>query len=109
MAEEKIEKGVISEEALEEIAGGINVSKETLKKIAIDAGVIIASGAALIGGGYGLYKLGENRGENRGYQSGYNTAMGKHSRSSNRGVYFDPKFEEKNLPRLFGDEKYEQD
>ena len=30
MAEEKIEKGVISEEALEEIAGGINISKETL-------------------------------------------------------------------------------
>ena len=29
MAEEKIEKGAISEEALEGIAGGINVSKET--------------------------------------------------------------------------------
>lgn len=101
MAEEKIEKGVISEEALEEIAGGINVSKETLKKIAIDAGVIIASGAALIGGGYGLYKLGENRGENRGYQSGYNTAMGKHSRSSNRRVNFGPQFDEGDLPKLF--------
>ena len=39
MAEEKIEKGVISEEALEEIAGGLSISKDTLKKVAIGAGV----------------------------------------------------------------------
>ena len=32
MAEEKIEKGVISEEALEEIAGGLNISKDTLQE-----------------------------------------------------------------------------
>ena len=41
MAEEKIEKGVISEEALEEIAGGLKVagydiSKETIKSFAMN-------------------------------------------------------------------------
>ena len=57
MAEEKIEKGVISEEALEEIAGGLNISKDTLKKVAIGAGVTV-----LGLGGYGLYKWGEKKG-----------------------------------------------
>ena len=52
MAEEKIEKGIISEEALEEIAGGINISKETLKKVAIGAGVTILGSAGLAGIGY---------------------------------------------------------
>ena len=41
MAEEKIEKGIISEEALEEIAGGINVSEETLTKVIVGANMII--------------------------------------------------------------------
>ena len=55
MAEEKIEKGIISEEALEEIAGGLkafgyDIPNDKIKKAAIGAGVTIASGAALIGG-----------------------------------------------------------
>lgn len=53
MAEEKIEKGVISEEALEEIAGGLNISKDTLKKVAIGAGVIIGTFALGAGAGVG--------------------------------------------------------
>ena len=121
MAEEKIEKGVISEEALEEIAGGFKVagydiSKETIKKFCnehkkdliftgIEAGTIAIGTIATID----AYCIEEKKSQNKAYQSGYNTAMGKYSRSSNRGVYFDPQFEEKNLPRLFGDEKYEQD
>ena len=55
MAEEKIEKGVISEEALEEIAGGINVSKETLKKVAIGAGVTVLGLGGIGYGGKNLY------------------------------------------------------
>lgn len=54
IAEEKIEKGVISEEALEEIAGGLNISKDTLKKVAIDAGVIIGTFALGAGAGVGV-------------------------------------------------------
>lgn len=54
MAEEKIEKGAISEEALEEIAGGLNISKDTLKKVAIGAGVTVIG---LAGIGYGGKKL----------------------------------------------------
>lgn len=53
MAEEKIEKGIISEEALEEIAGGINISKETLKKVVIGAGVMIGTFALGAGAGVG--------------------------------------------------------
>lgn len=60
MAEEKIEKGAISEEALEEIAGGINVSKETLKKAAIGAGVMISAGAG-VGGAILTQKLFNSR------------------------------------------------
>ena len=57
MAEEKIEKGVISEEALEEIAGGLNISKDTLKKVAIGSGVTVIGLAGLAGIGYGGKKL----------------------------------------------------
>lgn len=57
MAEEKIEKGVISEEALEEIAGGLNISKDTLKKVAIGAGVTVLGLAGLAGIGYVGKKL----------------------------------------------------
>ena len=41
MSEERIEKGISTEEALEEIAGGLNISKDTLKKAAIGAGVTL--------------------------------------------------------------------
>lgn len=58
MAEEKIEKGAISEEALEEIAGGLNISKDTLKKVAIGAGVTIGAG---IGGTILTQKLRDPR------------------------------------------------
>lgn len=62
MAEEKIEKGVISEEALEEIAGGLKISgyeisKDTLKKVAIGSGVTVIGLAGLAGIGYGGKKL----------------------------------------------------
>lgn len=57
MAEEKIEKGVISEEALEEIAGGLNISKDTLKKVAIGSGVTVLGLAGLAGIGYVGKKL----------------------------------------------------
>ena len=57
MAEEKIEKGVISEEALGEIAGGLNISKDTLKKVAIGAGVTVLGLAGLAGIGYVGKKL----------------------------------------------------
>lgn len=85
MAEEKIEKGVISEEALEEIAGGLNISKDTLKKVAIGAGVTVLGLAGLGASGYGLYKLGQKHGYKEGskhgvedghqvgYMEGYNT------------------------------------
>lgn len=63
MAEEKIEKGIISEEALEEIAGGIGISKETLKKVAIGSGVIIGVVGGTVGGAVGGYLLGKKRGE----------------------------------------------
>lgn len=74
MAEEKIEKGVISEEALEEIAGGFKVagydiSKETIKKFCnehkkdliftgIEAGTIAVGTIAAITAGLIGYKIG---------------------------------------------------
>ena len=65
MAEEKIEKGIISEEALEEIAGGIGISKETLKKVAIGSGVIISAVGTVGGAAVGGYLLGKKRGEKK--------------------------------------------
>ena len=56
MAEFK--NGVISEEALEEIAGGLKISTSTIKKVLAGAGVgILALSAAsgIAGGGYLLY------------------------------------------------------
>lgn len=75
MAEEKIEKGVISEEALEEIAGGLKISgyeisKDTLKKVAIGAGVTVLGLAGLSASGYGLYKLGQKHGYKEGSKHG---------------------------------------
>ena len=63
MEEKEIEKSVISEEALDDIAGGINVDKSTLKKILISAGVAIAgAGAIATAGGAVGYHLGKKRG-----------------------------------------------
>ena len=57
MAEEKIGKGAISEEALEEIAGGIGVSKEKLKKVAIGSGITIFALNSILGLAAGEYLL----------------------------------------------------
>lgn len=83
MAEEKIEKGVISEEALEEIAGGFKVagydiSKETIKKFCnehkkdliftgIEAGTIAVGTIAAITAGL----IGNKNGYDKGYKIGY--------------------------------------
>lgn len=63
MAEEKIEKGVISEEALEEIAGGLKVfgydiPNDKIKKAVVGAGVAIGSvGIGFLGkGAYDYFK-----------------------------------------------------
>ncbi|MGN1043823.1 MAG: hypothetical protein ACI4PR_03345 [Acutalibacteraceae bacterium] len=48
MAEnEKIVNGVISEEALEDIAGGLKIEPKTLKRYLIGAGVTIAAAGTL--------------------------------------------------------------
>ena len=55
---EEFKNGVISEEALGEIAGGLKISASTVKKVLAGAGVgILALGAAgsAAGGGYLLY------------------------------------------------------
>ena len=53
MAEE-MKNGAISEEALEQVAGGLSISSSTLKKILIGAGVaiLVAGGATTMGVGY---------------------------------------------------------
>jgi len=58
MAEEKIEKGVISEEALEEIAGGVGISKEKLQKVALGVGILIITAGGIYEGKklYDYYK-----------------------------------------------------
>ena len=45
----KIVNGVISEEALEDIAGGLKIEPKTLKKYLIGAGVTIAAAGTLAG------------------------------------------------------------
>ena len=61
---EEIKNGVISEEALEEVAGGLNIPKITLKKAIIAAGVAVAA-LSTIGGttaaGYEIYKYTKNK------------------------------------------------
>ena len=54
----EIKNGVISEEALEEIAGGLKISKSTFKKALTAAGVVVGALGALgggVGGGYLVY------------------------------------------------------
>lgn len=46
MAEMNMEKGIISEEALEEVAGGAGVDKKKLKKVLLGAGIAVTSLAA---------------------------------------------------------------
>ena len=61
---EEIKNGVISEEALEEIAGGLGISMSTFKKALAAAGVIVGALGA-IGGttvvGYEIYKHKKNK------------------------------------------------
>ena len=66
MAEEKIEKGIISEEALEELAGGIGISKERLTQLALGTGLTICA----VGGCYASYKQGQKNGIQQGYALG---------------------------------------
>ena len=66
MEEKEIEKGIISEEALDNIAGGlkiagIEIDKGTLIKSLKYAGVAIAGAGALAGTAAGFYKLGKVR------------------------------------------------
>lgn len=84
MAEEKIEKGVISEEALEEIAGGLNISKDTLKKVAIGSGVTVIGLAGLAGIGYGGKKLYDH------YKESPATPAPKPTDDPGKVNYFDP-------------------
>ena len=57
---EEYKNGAISEEALEEVAGGLKMDKEKLKKTLALAGVGIVT-AGLVG--YGGYKLFGKKGE----------------------------------------------
>ena len=89
MAEEKIEKGVISEEALEEIAGGLKISgyeisKDTLKKVAIGSGVTVIGLAGLAGIGYGGKKLYDH------YKESPATPAPKPTDDPGKVNYFDP-------------------
>lgn len=57
---EEIKNRIISEEALDEIAGGLRLPKITVKKVLTGAGILIGALAALGGAtglGYGAYKL----------------------------------------------------
>ncbi len=62
MEEKEFKNGLISEEALDEISGGIDVDRETLKKYVKKAGVAVlgvgAVATAVGGGYYGGKKLG---------------------------------------------------
>ncbi len=40
---EEMKNGMISEEALEKVAGGINVNKEVLRKVLLGAGIGVAA------------------------------------------------------------------
>ena len=61
---EEIKNGVISEEALEEIAGGLKISKSTVKKVLATAGVVVGALGAIGGttiAGYEIYKYNKNK------------------------------------------------
>lgn len=61
---EEIKNGVISEEALDEIAGGLKISKSTVKKALTTAGVVIGTLGAIGGttlAGYEIYKHNKNK------------------------------------------------
>ena len=59
---ENYENGIITEEALEEVAGGLNIDKGIFKKVLIGAGVGVATLASLaVGFGAGI--LAENKGK----------------------------------------------
>lgn len=61
MEEKNMEKNIISEEDLEKAAGGLHVSRGTLKKCLIAGGVIAEVGTAGVGGYYlGNKKKGKN-------------------------------------------------
>lgn len=46
-------KGIISEEALDQVAAGMDIDRATLRKVAKIAGIVVVSGAALTGAGIG--------------------------------------------------------
>ncbi|MBR0423130.1 MAG: hypothetical protein IJJ04_00595 [Clostridia bacterium] len=78
MAENKeMENGVISEEALDQIAGGLSINKSALKKAFIGAGVAIAAAAA---GGLAHAFSGKKGGNGKGGQ--YSNADGSPYMSS---------------------------
>lgn len=58
MSEQEQLKGYISEEALDDVAGGFGVSKETAKKILIGSGITVVA----LGYGVGMFELGHKYG-----------------------------------------------
>ncbi len=53
MEDKELKNGIISEEALDEVAGGLSINKETLKKGLKKAGIAVAGTAVVVGTIYG--------------------------------------------------------
>ena len=104
MAEnEKIVNGVISDEALDTIAGGAGISSSKLKKLAIGAGITVVAAGALAGAGVAGYKMGNKKGSEEGYKQGH---LKGYSEGYNQSSDDDEKM--KGLPDLFDESKTEE-
>lgn len=57
MEDKELKNGIISEEALDEVAGGLSINKETLKKGLKKAGIAVAGTAVVVGTIYEGKKL----------------------------------------------------
>lgn len=69
---EEFKNGIISEEALDEIAGGAGISKDKLIEGLKIGGIFIGSASAVACALVGSYALGRKKGYNEGYNKGYN-------------------------------------
>lgn len=70
---EEFKNGIISEEALDEIAGGAGVSKDKLMKGLKIGGIVIGSAAAVAT----AFGVGHASGKRKGYDKGYELGTAK--------------------------------
>lgn len=106
---EKFKNGAISEEALDEIAGGLSISKSTVKNVLIAAGIgVLAAGAGVTGtlGVQEYNRMQKQKGDRAKYAARHNRKYMREQNDINNidGDYFAYESQKKGPVKIEGEE-----